>query len=613
MQRGRPVSQTLIDTGAVSPQVMLGALAEATRLGQPVGPVLAAEGLASFDDVLDAEASCNGTPALRRSTHPPDPALGALLPAAKCLEYSALPWMRIDKTLVVATARPEDFDTVRALLPPDTGAVTMALATEADIHAEIAERHGAALARRAETWRPEEESCRDINRADPVRRRLAAAIALSVLGFLAFAPTLFFAIGVLVALGSLVFAQALKLAALAAAWRRPIPAPRAALPEKPPTVSILVPLFREPEIATTLVARLQRLTYPKSLLDVVLVLEEEDACTRAALARTRLPPWCRVVEVPPGSVTTKPRALNYAFGFTRGAIIGIYDAEDAPAADQIDRVVAQFGRSAQEVACLQGILDFYNPRANWLSRCFAIEYAGWFRVILPGLVRLGFPIPLGGTTVFFRRAALERVCGWDAHNVTEDADLGIRLARKGYRTELVPSVTREEANNRFWPWIRQRSRWLKGYAITWWAHARRPRALWRELGPRRFAGMQLIFLTALLQFALAPLLWSFWLVLFGLPHPFDPWLDRQTIIAMTAVFLSAEAISIVIGLAAVARSPHGALLGWVPTLFAYFPLGTLAIYKGIWETARNPFYWDKTQHGRSAPDAPGADLPETRV
>ncbi|CAN0585215.1 unnamed protein product, partial [Ectocarpus sp. 12 AP-2014] len=222
----------------------------------------------------------------------------------------------------------------------------------------------------------------------------------------------------------------------------------------------------EQDIARTLVARLSRLTYPKALLDVVLVLEAEDRLTRETLARTDLPPWMRTITVPPGDVTTKPRALNYAFRFTRGEIIGIYDAEDAPAPDQIDRVVAQFHDSPGNVGCLQGILDYYNPRANWLSRCFTIEYASWFRILLPGLSRLGLVVPLGGTTVFFRREVLEKVGGWDAHNVTEDADLGVRLARHGFRTDLMPSVTREEANNRFWPWIKQRSRWLKGYGIT---------------------------------------------------------------------------------------------------------------------------------------------------
>ncbi|MGR3370807.1 MAG: glycosyltransferase family 2 protein [Sagittula sp.] len=606
--RGQPVSHILMEAGTVAPRTMLVALAEAARLDQPVSTVVMAEALATRKDVLQAQAQHYGAMALDRATSPPDPALAQLLPTDFCLRHGVLPWIKVGDTLLLATARPERYDELLPLLPPDIGPVVMALATEADIHDDIAQRHGEALATAAENWVRPEDSCRDLNTSSPATTALAILVSLVCLSMLATAPALLFAIGLVLALGSLMVSQGMKLAALIVVPRRLAP-PRHALPADPPVVSILVPLFHEQEIAGTLVKRLSRLTYPKSLLDVVLVLEAEDTVTRATIERTALPPWIRTVVVPPGRIRTKPRALNYAFHFTRGAIVGIYDAEDAPAPDQIDHVVSAFETAAPEVGCLQGILDFYNPRANWLSRCFAVDYASWFRILLPGFARMGFAVPLGGTTVFFRREALEEVRGWDAHNVTEDADLGIRLARYGWRTEMIRSVTREEANNRFWPWIKQRSRWLKGYVITWWVHSRRPRRLWHDLGPKRFFGMQALFLGTILQFAFAPVLWSFWLILAGLPHPLDPWIGRGGILALTAVFLTAEGMTLLVGMAALARSPHRSLFPWVPTLFAYFPLGTVAIYKSLWETLRNPFFWDKTQHGHSSPDAPGADIP----
>jgi cellulose synthase/poly-beta-1,6-N-acetylglucosamine synthase-like glycosyltransferase len=608
-RRGRPVSSILIDDGHVAPRVMAGALAEAGRSGAPIARVLEAESLATREDVLAAQAYHYGALVLRRADMPPEEALSALLPADFCLQFGVLPWMKVGDTLMLATSRPEAFEQVLPLLPRDLGPVTMALTLESDIHEEIATRHGAALASAAENWRAPEDSCRDVNAGDRRGIVIGTIMALTCLLTLLIYPAAFFAVGLVLALGSLVLSQLLKLAALAATSRRRVPAPPPLIPDRPPEISLMVPLFHEKEIAETLVKRLTRLMYPRALLDVVLVLEAEDEQTRQALGRADLPPWCRVVEVPPGSVTTKPRALNYAFHFTRGDIVGVYDAEDAPAPDQLIRVAEEFARAPKDVACLQGILDFYNPRANWLSRCFSMEYASWFRIVLPGIARLGLAVPLGGTTIFFRRSALEDVQGWDAHNVTEDADLGLRLARNGYVTKLIPTVTREEANNRFWPWIKQRSRWLKGYGITWWVHSRRPLRLWRELGAKRFFGMQLMFLGSLLQFGLAPILWSFWLVLFGLPHPLDPWLTTDTILWLTVIFLSAEAISLLVGVAAVARSPHRSLFPWVPTLFAYFPLGTAALYKALWETMTQPFYWDKTQHGHSAPDQPGADIP----
>jgi len=303
------------------------------------------------------------------------------------------------------------------------------------------------------------------------------------------------------------------------------------------------------------------------------------------------------VTVPHGPLQTKPRALNHALNVARGEIVGVYDAEDAPEPDQIHRVVRHFANNGPELACVQGRLDFYNPRRNWMSRCFTVEYATWFRLVLPGLVRLGLVVPLGGTTLFFRRTTLESLGGWDAHNVTEDADLGLRLARAGYRTDLLDTVTEEEATCRPWPWVRQRSRWIKGYAITWAVHMRSPGRLWRELGAARFLAVQVMFLGSVTQFLLAPVLWSFWLLAFGLPHPLDGVLVPWAVVALTVVFLGSEAVNVAVGMAAVSTRRHRGLRRWVPSLHFYYPLATLAACKALWELVACPFYWDKTPHG----------------
>ncbi|MCB2116528.1 MAG: glycosyltransferase, partial [Rhodobacteraceae bacterium] len=346
--------------------------------------------------------------------------------------------------------------------------------------------------------------------------------------------------------------------------------------------------------------------YPKELLDILLVVEEDDIATRAALARRPLPRWMRTVIVPAGKLRTKPRALNFALDFCRGSIVGIWDAEDAPDPGQIRAIVGRFAAAPAEVACLQGVLDFYNARHNWITRCFAVEYAGWFRAMLPGLAALGLVVPLGGTTVFFRRAALEALGGWDAHNVTEDADLGLRLARRGYRTELVATETREEPNSRPVAWIRQRSRWQKGYAITWASHMRDPARLWRDLGPKRFLGVQILFLGTLSQAILAPVLWSFWLVALGLPHPLTGLLPQGAFTALGTLFLASEVTGIGVGLWATRGPQHRHLMKWVPTLHAYFPLASVSAYRALLECATRPFHWEKTAHGIVAarPEAP---------
>ncbi|MDF3607436.1 glycosyltransferase family 2 protein [Paracoccus sp. DMF-8] len=315
----------------------------------------------------------------------------------------------------------------------------------------------------------------------------------------------------------------------------------------------------------------------------------------------RLPRWIRVVKVPDGPIKTKPRALNYALNFCRGQIVGVWDAEDRPEPDQLHKVARHFHFAAPDVACVQGILDYYNPRTNWLARCFTIEYASRFRANLLGVARLGLVVPLGGTTLFFRRHALEAVGCWDAWNVTEDADLGVRLARRGWRTEMIDTITHEEANCRALPWIRQRSRWLKGYAMTWGVHMRDPVALWRDLGPRRFLAFQIQFLGTISQYLLAPVLWSFWLLSLGLFHPLrEPlggiW-EGAAVPALFGLFVASEILNIIVAGWAVRGPEHRHLRLWVPSLHFYFPLGCLAGWKAIYEVVTRPFYWDKTAHG----------------
>ena len=476
---------------------------------------------------------------------------------------------------------------------------------ELQFQAHLSRLYGSELAEKAQRRVPDAESCRSWAALGDHRSRWALGVLAVLAIALLCAPLWTITIGVLWAVLTLIMTMAMKGLAFFAHLSR-APEPRRTVADlqtakfRLPRVSVLVPLLKEKEIAGQLIARLSKLTYPKSLLNVVLVLEEGDETTRQTIARTELPDWMSVIEVPgAGGLTTKPRALNYALDFCRGSIIGVWDAEDWPEADQIERVVTRFNEAPENVVCLQGVLDYYNARTNWLSRCFTIEYATWWRVILPGIAKLGLVLPLGGTTLFFRRDALEELGGWDAHNVTEDADLGVRLARHGYVTELLPTVTHEEATSRAWPWVRQRSRWLKGFMITYFVHMRDPAQLLRDLGLKRFLGLQTIFLATFSQFATAPLLWSFWLTVFGVTHPVETTLGSQAVWILAGLFICSEVLSLTMGMVAVSGRAHRHLLAYVPTMMFYFTLGALASYKALWEMVRSPFYWDKTQHGVS--------------
>ncbi|MGX9357332.1 glycosyltransferase family 2 protein [Roseobacteraceae bacterium S113] len=581
--------------------MLFSALSISETLDAPLADVLIAEGWSNPRDISRAQAKRFAAIPLEAADTPADVDCAQLIDPLFCLEHGIWPWMQLGDTLVVATSRPETFESVCALLPDHLGSILMGVATAEDIEAAVGSFCGTAMAYRAESDLPAEVSCRKRHVIATRRQMAAAAFTAAMVAALAFfVPNLFFGLIGAWAVLSLTAIAGMKLVALAARlWPQSVPAHVDLAHREHPTISLLVPLYQETDIAGVLVERLGRLTYPKAKLEALLVLEAEDQQTRAALAAAALPSWMRVITVPPGSLTTKPRALNYARHFAHGDIIGVYDAEDSPAPDQLHVVARAFRDAPKDVVCLQGVLDYYNPRTNWLARCFTIEYAAWFRVLLPGLARVGMPIPLGGTTLFFRRQALDELGGWDAHNVTEDADLGMRLARAGYRTELVDTVTLEEANCRFWPWIRQRSRWLKGYIITYCVHMRRPLQLWRELGAGRFFGFQIFFLASLSQFALAPVMWSFWLVLLGMSHPAVSLLPPTWFVGLATLFLLCELVGLVVGMVAVASPRHRHLMIWVPTLMVYFPLGAVAMYKAMWEFVRRPFFWDKTSHGHS--------------
>lgn len=612
-----PIGRILVNAGKITQDDLVHALELQRHIASPLGEILLTEGLVDQHDLRHLLSVQHKTPQADLATDPPDLRLRTRLPVALCLRHGVVPYDTIGDTLLVATSHPETFDDLRACLGSRGKRLLPVLADAQDIRQAINRLYGEELAQKAATRLPAAQSCRSWGGRNPVGRVMAVVLVTLIGVALIWTPMWTITIGMLFAFVTLMMSTALK---LAAAVTQLSSAPETTVrrtsdaPFRLPRVSVLVPLLREKEIAGKLIERLTRLTYPKSLLDVVLVLEADDDITRQTIARTDMPYWMSVIEVPSvGSLTTKPRALNYALDFCRGSIIGVWDAEDAPEADQIEKVVTRFHHAPATTACLQGVLDYYNSRSNWLARCFTIEYATWWRMILPGVAKMGLVIPLGGTTLFFRRHILEELCGWDAHNVTEDADLGIRLARAGYVTELVPTTTFEEANCRAWPWIKQRSRWLKGYLVTWIVHMRDPAALMRDLGFLRFWGVQTLMLATFAQFACAPLLWSFWITLFGYTHPVAQTLGAAPAQTMAMIFLVSELINLSISALAVRNQQHRHLLVWVLSLPFYFPMAAISAYKALKELVREPFYWDKTMHGFAA-EEPGttANLP-TRV
>lgn len=594
LQASTELGRALVDHGLCSTQRVIATERQLRRHHIPVSEGLRISLRLCARDVAKVEAAQYNTGTIDPLSDPPDPRLLRDFGVLPALDAGILPWRRMGRDTIVLTHRPGEFDQHRPSLEARFGHVRMSLAPKAEIEGAIINAASAELTHKAETLTPPEQSCRAWT---PYAAPAGILLIVLACALFVFAPkvTLYALFGWTIL--TFIAAQSLRvIAGIAALTARPravgnIEAARL------PIVTLLVPLYRETEIAAQLVSRLGRINYPAELLDVCLMLEDNDHLTSRALNDANLPRWMRQITVPHGTLRTKPRALNFGLKFARGSIIGVYDAEDAPDPNQIRAVAKRFAALPSNVACLQGVLDYYNSSSNFLARYFTIEYATWFRMVLPGLARMGLVLPLGGTTLFFRRSALEEMGGWDAHNVTEDADLGVRLARMGYRTELINSVTLEEANCRLIPWIKQRSRWLKGYAMTYGNHMRDPARLWRELGAKRFLGFQVLFLGTLSQFALAPLMWSFWGMALGFPHPLDGTMPSWGPWAIGAVFLGFEVANITLSAITVTRADKRDLIRWTPLGMIYFPFATLSLYKGLWEVFFRPFYWDKTSHG----------------
>lgn len=590
----------LIERGLISPWQLFHALEKQLYWDANLTEILCAKGWLTEAQALTALSDFYTAQIADLTKEPPQTDLKDIVPASFCIKHNVLPWQTVGGLLVVVTGRPDRFEAFRPTFPEPLKSALIALAPENDVAQTLARIYRKSLVTLTETRVAKEFSCRGWDGISTGRATAILAVLITLAGLITFVPAYLFATLTFLAILSLSAVSIMKIFAFLATPR----AAPATISQPPdvslPRISVLVPLFREKEIAHALVARLSRLSYPKALLDVLLVLEEHDELTQHTISRTNLPNWMRPVVVPAGTgLTTKPRALNYALDFCKGDIIGIWDAEDAPAPNQLEVVAAGFANAPPETACLQGVLDYYNPWTNWLSRCFTIEYATWFRTVLPGLARLGFAIPLGGTTLFIKRDVIETLGGWDAHNVTEDADLGMRIARFGFRTELLPTVTQEEANCRPFSWVKQRSRWLKGYMVTYMVHMRHPIRMWKDFGLRRFLGLQLMFACTLSQFLLAPLIWLFWGGFFGFPYPGNLMFTSAQMAGVAQLFLVFGIASALIAIRSIRGQNRSMLIPYVLTMPFYFPLATLAGYKALFELIFHPYYWDKTAHGKT--------------
>jgi cellulose synthase/poly-beta-1,6-N-acetylglucosamine synthase-like glycosyltransferase len=607
----RRFGEILLLEGLIDQAQLSSALRLQERTGDALGQVLLHAGVLSEHELLHALSEQLRLRAVRIDPDTLDQDLLALIPRQLMRRHRVVPLALEQGQLVLAMVDPLDDGALASLAEHVTLPLAPVAASDSDIdtalqricaaeHLELACSH---LMRQM----PAHSADRVLSR--PQRWALILALALT-LAALATRP-----IATIVALNvaSVFFFAAFSLYRLrliygAVARKLEFPVSQEeinALPESAlPIYTVLVPLYREAAVLPRLLSTLAQLDYPPTKLDIKLLVEQDDEETLAALRALSPPPHFRLVLVPHGEPRTKPKACNYGLAQARGEHVVIYDAEDRPEPDQLKKAVLAFAKAGPEIACIQCKLNYYNRDQNLLTRWFTAEYSMWFDLLLPGMHAASAPIPLGGTSNHFITAKLSELGAWDPHNVAEDADLGIRLARRGYHTAIIDSTTFEEATSDIANWTRQRSRWVKGYIQTWLVHMRHPLRLARELGPKGFISFQLLIGGTPGMFLLNPLYWaltSVWtLSEAGVIHSLFPGVAYYA--AGAAMYLGNFLLAFAAAAGASSRGHHD-LVKYTLISPLYWGLMSLGAWKGLLQLVRRPHYWEKTTHGLDIPVA----------
>ncbi len=381
--------------------------------------------------------------------------------------------------------------------------------------------------------------------------------------------------------------------------------------EELPNYTIIVPAYQEAETLPVLLENLQNIDYPREKLDIKIVLEEGDMETLEVAKRLNLHKGLKdgpkkaaclweyeILIAPRSTIRTKPRVLNYGLKKARGDFCVVYDVEDRPEPDQLKKAICAFKKLPEDYVCLQSRLGYFNIYDNLLTRWFTLEYVSWFDYYLPGLQSVKCPIPLGGTSNHFKIDALIKLGAWDPYNVTEDADLGVRIFREGKKTGMLNTHTYEEANNELWNWIRQRSRWLKGFILTYFVHMRNPFKLLKQLGLKSFLMFQIAFGGNFMVPLLNPILWVTMIAWLLVPQ-YVPQLIGGKVMWWICFGNLAVGNLFYIGIHFISafKANKKSLAIFALFMPIYWILLSVGAYRGLYQVFTKPFLWEKTNHG----------------
>jgi cellulose synthase/poly-beta-1,6-N-acetylglucosamine synthase-like glycosyltransferase len=595
------LGEKLVEAGLLDEATLAHVLAEQRRTRRRLGEVVVKRGYAPRIEVARALAAQAGVEFVRLDAIPGRPELFGEVTPERALAARLVPIERGDDgVLVVATSEPPTAALAASATALLHEPVRLVLTTEWDLVQYVLRAGAEHLGKRAAYGLAETDL--DLSASHVLTRRQVVAIALAFLVVAAVGAwrwqfVLRGAVAVLSTLLALVvvFRFVVALRGAGVGWLTPT---RLLDDAELPTYTVLVPLYREAAVVPGLVEALAAVDYPPEKLEVFVLVEADDEETRAALREARPPAWMTIVTVPPEGPSTKPKALNVGLALATGELLVIYDAEDRPEPDQLRIVASLFAEADESLACVQAALNYHNARFNLLSRLFTLEYSQWFDYLLPGLEAWGLPIPLGGTSNHFRTRTLRSLGGWDPFNVTEDADLGIRAAVKGFAVRTAASTTWEEATARPGAFVRQRTRWIKGYVQTALVHTRHPLRLVRAVGlVQALAFALLIAGTPATFLLLGPLDVLFLVTLAINQHALAAFVGPWVLALGYLDLVVGNALIVYLSMVAVFRRRSWDLV-WAALLTpAYWLLHCAAAWRALAQLLTRPHYWDKTEHG----------------
>ncbi len=610
------LGENLASRGLITEQQLSDAVYEQKRSGGRIGQVLVHQGALEERELQAVLAGPLGLPTVDLSAYDPAEAPRDVLPEPVARRLGVVAFAANQSTVFVAVPDALEPEAIEEIASYTTREVDHFLAPTVEIEAFLREVNRddytlVALSNLRQRF-PDSSAHMVISGGQKVFLAIAAIV---LIGFLIWnlSGTIIF-IFALASIFYLLTALYKLVAGFSALNHRYLiditPERLAAMDERTlPVYTILVPLFREAAVIPYLVQGIESLDYPKAKLDVKLLCEEDDDETIDAIRVLNLPPHFDTVVVPASQPQTKPKACNYGLLAARGEYVVIYDAEDRPDPQQIKKAVLMFRNIDESIVCIQSKLNFFNQQTNWLTRWFSIEYSLLFDLLLPGLDARKDPIPLGGTSNHLKTSVLREVGAWDPYNVTEDADLGIRLHQAGYRTTMMDSTTYEEANTQVGNWVRQRSRWIKGYLQTWLVYMRNPFRTVGGIGIKGFISFSLL-IGGTFIFLINPLFWAL-TTLFALTQAgfiqelFPGWVY---FLAAALLFIG-NFVFVFLGLVAAVRRGDDNLALYALFLPFYWGLMSVAAWKGFAQLITNPFYWEKTEHGLDVGEAPAGTTP----